>query len=95
MSGLTGARENPRFRFMLLDSTDADIRDVSDQIIGGSLSLTTGRLGGSGSLQLDDAGIDFGSQRLRISYDPGVDGVSPWDVGVYLFTSPTFSVSIR
>lgn len=89
MTGLWGERADPHFQFTLLDSTDADIRDISAQVIGGSLSLTAGRLGGTGSLELDGSGINFGSQRVRISYDPGVEGVAPWDIGVYLFTSPT------
>jgi len=62
-----------------------------DGVTGGGCKVAAqSRLGGSADLSLDERGqsIDWLSHRVRVSYDPGVTGVEPWDVGTYLFTSP-------
>lgn len=88
MSSLTQARTNPHFSFGLLDSNDQPIRDIGEFVTGGDLTLSTDRLGGSGTIQLSDPGIDFQSHRIQISYDPGIEGIEPWPIGVYLFAAP-------
>lgn len=85
---LTGAR-NPRWLYELLDSTDLPLGRL-DGVTGGSLEVVAlSRLGGSGSLSLDERGqVDWMNHRVRVSYDPGVAGVEAWPVATMLFTSP-------
>lgn len=90
MNALTGARR-PRWRYELLDRDDVPLGAL-DGVSGGSVELVAlSRLGGSGSLTLDDRGqdIDWMSHRVRVSYDPGVRGVKAWPIATMLFTSPT------
>ena len=90
---LTGNRTLPRFIFMLLDEEDRQLQDITASILGGDLTLSSDRLGGSGNLSLIDPGIDFGSHRLLISYDPGITGVDAWSLGVWLFASPKTTIT--
>lgn len=59
---------------------------------GGQAEIVTlARLGGSASMNMTRQArqeIDFFSDRVRIEYDPGVDGLLPWPVGTYMFSSP-------
>lgn len=86
---LEGPRQ-PQWVFTLLDNEDRPLRrlrTVSEWI----LELNPlANLGDSGSLTLlaGSENVDFMKHRVRVSYDPGVDGVSAWDVGVFLFSEP-------
>ena len=71
LNPLLGVRENPKFVFWLMDAQDRRIADVSDWVESGDLTLSTDRLGGSGSITITDPGIDWMSHRLQIVYDPG------------------------
>lgn len=87
---LFGHRE-PRWLADLLDADDNQLRPLDGEV-GGSVTIdATSRLGGSASLDLVDIGqdVDWMQHRVRLSYDPGVNGVAPWSVAVLLFTSPT------
>lgn len=57
------------------------------------------RLGGSASLTISvrdaqNAGINWFRDRIAIRYDPGISGIEPIPMGVYLFDSPTLNQSI-
>lgn len=85
---LTGARK-PRWTFTLLNSLDQPLREL-DAVKSWSLELNANtRLGASGNLELlHSGGINFQKHRVRVTYDPGVDGVDPWHVGVFVFAEP-------
>lgn len=85
---LAGHR-NPKWLATLLDARDVPIREL-EFISGDVIIAPYERLGGSAGLELttDDQSINWLTDRVRISYDPGVAGVEPWDMGVYLFASP-------
>ena len=90
MAGWTGARK-PAWQIQLLDMQDNELGDL-DGVTGGSVTISaTDTLGGSASLDLDERGqnIDFLTNRVRIVYDPGVSGLDPIPLGVYLFSSPS------
>lgn len=87
---LAGSR-SPSWEVRLLSSDDEDLGAL-DGVVGGSVEIAPfERLGGSASLTIDDRGqgIDWLRNRAMIVYDPGIFGVDPWPMGVYLFTSPT------
>lgn len=93
MTVYSGPRK-PRWVFELLDSEDNPI-DLLDGVTGGGVSVVAAsRLGGSGSLTVDDRGqnIDWLSNRVRVTYNPGISGVAAWPVATMLFTSPTLRV---
>lgn len=86
---------SPRWRHVLLDGEDRPLRDL-DGITGGRVeAVALSRLGGSGSLSLDDREhpieIDWLSHRVQSIYDPGIPGVEAWPVSTMLFTSPTMT----
>lgn len=85
---LSGARK-PRWTFTLMNSLDQPLREL-DTVESWSLELNANtRLGASGSLTLlHSGGIDFQKHRVRVTYDPGVEGVDPWHVGVFVFAEP-------
>lgn len=91
MTGLAGPRK-PRWTVDLLDRNHYTIRAL-DGVLDHSVDLaSTERLGGSASLVLDaDAvgDVDWLSARVRFTYDPGVVGVDPWPLGVFLVASPS------
>lgn len=84
---LSGSRA-PSWEVTLLDNKDFPIRRVV--IENGSVEIAPyEKLKGSASLTLSDiTGIDFLSHRVKITYHTGIIGIKPWDVGVYVFTSP-------
>lgn len=88
---ITGPR-SPRWLIELLDERDRP-KGTLGTIRDGSISLSsTDRLGGSASLVIDERTgqrIDWLNDRCRITYDPGVPGWQAWELGVYLFSSPT------
>lgn len=89
MADWFGSR-SPRWLFDLLDEQDRVIKRL-DGVTGGSAKVVAqSRLGGSGSIDLDERGqgVDFMKHRCRVSYDPG-NGFEPWAIGTYLFTVPT------
>lgn len=86
---LEGPRQ-PQWVFTLLDNEDRPLRRLRT-VSEWSLELNPlANLGDSGSLTLlaGSENVDFMKHRVRVSYDPGVDGVSAWDVGVFLFSEP-------
>lgn len=85
---LSGARQ-PKWTFTLLNELEQPLRDLLT-VKSWSFELNMhARLWGSGNLELlTDRGIDFQKHRLRVTYNPGVDGVDPWNVGVFLFAEP-------
>lgn len=86
---MIGARQ-PRWRFTLLDRNDQPLRRL-DGVTGGDVKVEAlTRLGGSGSLALDERGqgIDWMSHRVQAVYDPGISGVDGWPIATMLFTSP-------
>lgn len=86
---LAGPRK-PAYTFTLLDSLDRPLRDL-DTVKSWSIELNANtRLGASGSLELlHDHGVDFQKHRVKISYNPGVEGADGWDLGVFLFAEPS------
>lgn len=80
-----------RWSFTLLDSEDRPLRAL-DGASGGRWQIDAGTLlGGSASIVLNvkaggDIGIDWTSDRVRARFHDGADS---YDVGTYLFTSPT------
>lgn len=93
----SGARA-PRWVVEHLNSDDQPLAEIP--VAGGSVKVAAfARLGGSASLTLSvrdaqNAGINFFRDRIGISYDPGVTGLEPIPMGVYLFDSPTLSEGI-
>lgn len=65
---------------------------------GGSVEIVwLARLGGSATLELTRQArqeINFFENRVRVQYDPGVAGLDPIPIGVYLFSSPEETNSI-
>lgn len=81
---------SPRWTVWLLNRADEPVMAL-DGVTGGSVSLQgLTRLGGHGSLELDDRGqaIDWMAHRVQAVYDPGVSGVDPWPVATMLLSSP-------
>lgn len=89
MHPLAGHR-TPVWVYELLNSSDEPLGRLDGVTGGGCTVAALARLGGSGSLTLDELGqgIDWQSHRIRISYDPGIPEVDPWPVSTMLFTSP-------
>ena len=90
---LLGAR-SPSWQILLLDEKQ-NVKSELAGVTGGSIELAaTTRLGASGSLQLTDTGqqVDWLKDRVRISYNPGVEEVTPWAVATMLFSSPQLRV---
>lgn len=85
---LAGAR-SPRWIFTLLNSQDQPLRDLTT-VKSWSIELNANtRLGASGNLELlNDEDIDYQKHRLKVTYDPGVEDVEPWNIGVFLFSQP-------
>lgn len=84
-----GLPRNPAWHVELLDHKDRPLGSISDRVTGGTINLTTDRLGGSGTLLLDDVEvIDFRNHRARMIFDPDVAGVEPWPVATMRFMSP-------
>lgn len=80
----------PRWMYQLLDNEDRPLGAL-DGVTGGSVEVVAqSRLGGSGSLALDERGqgIDWMRHRMQISYDPGIRGVVAWPIATMLFSSP-------
>lgn len=88
MNDLWSGPRRPQWIVEHLDRAENVIGVVSGRD-GGSLSMQrSSRLGGRASLTIladDAAGINMLSDRLRILYDPGVDGLDPVPWGTYLF----------
>jgi hypothetical protein len=81
---------SPRWEFVLLDETDDPLGDL-DGVTGGDVKIEAlSRLGGSGTLELDDLGqgIDWLNNRVQVIYDPGITGIAAWPVATMLFSSP-------
>ncbi|MDO5050005.1 MAG: hypothetical protein Q4D87_09015 [Actinomycetaceae bacterium] len=86
---LEGARR-PDWVFTLLDEADRPLKRLRT-VSAWSLDLNPlAQLGDSGSLTLlvGVEGVDFMRHRVKVSYDPGVEGVDPWGLGVFLFAEP-------
>lgn len=85
-----GAR-SPSWIVTLLNDNDEEQRQVP--VLRGSATIATfARLGGNASIELgeeDAADINFFRDRISIAYDPGVSGLNPIPIGVYIFDSPT------
>lgn len=80
----------PRWAHFLLNEHDEQLARL-DGVTGGGISLRgLTRLGGSGTLELDDRGqdIDWMRHRVQSVYDPGVVGVDAWPVATMLLSSP-------
>lgn len=90
LQALLAGPRRPSYTFTLLDQQDRPLRDL-DTVKAWSLELNANtRLGASGSLELlHDRGVDFQKHRLKVSYNPGVEGVDGWDLGVFLFAEPS------
>jgi len=85
----SGARR-PSWRFELLDRHDVPLDDL-DGVSACKIELAAlSRLGGSGSLTLTERGqsVDWLSHRVRVLYDPGIDGAASWPVATMLLSSP-------
>ena len=93
--GLAGPRQ-PRWTVELLDRNHFVQRKL-DGVLSHSIELAaTERLGGNARLELNPAAagdVDWLADRVRFVYDPGVEGVDPWPLGVFLVTSPGESFS--
>lgn len=91
-AALVGPR-SPSWQVWLCDTQDRPIRQLT-AVADGSIELSaTDRLGGRASLSIDQHAaeqIDWLRDRIRLRYDPGVDGVDGWDMGIWLPSSPTF-----
>ena len=74
----------------LLDEKNRLIRSL-DEVLSGSIELSaTTKLGGSGTLTISgETQIDWLKHRVRITYNPGIAGVTEWAVATMLFSSPT------
>lgn len=82
---------SPRWRFTLLDSEDNALRTLKGVKASSGEIAPRERLGGQATLVLDERSgdnIDWASHRVRFTYDPGIEGVDPWNMGVYRFASP-------
>ena len=82
---------NPKWLFELLDGEDRPLGAL-DGVLGGRVTVAAlARLGGSGTLTIAERGqgIDWMSHRVRVTYDPGINGVEPWPIATYMLTSPT------
>lgn len=89
MTAWHGARA-PRWSYLLLDREDRPLGTL-DGVLGGSVEVAAlSRLGGSGSLTVDERGqtIDWMSHRVQCIYDPGIRDVAAWPVATMMFTSP-------
>lgn len=88
---LYGHRTLPHFTATVLDRSERELWSLG-KVLEGSVNLNrNAQLGGSASLVLGDErirDIDFDSNRLRMTYHPGVRGVEPWNLGTFLFASP-------
>lgn len=80
----------PSWMFTLLDADDRPIRELREVSGGSGEFVALSRLGGSATLTLTGLGQDFDwmSQRIKATYDPGINGVEPWDMGVWMLSSP-------
>lgn len=83
----------PRWKLWLLDSTDTPLRLLDGVSGGGVETKALSRLGGSGTLQLDERGqdVDWMSHRVQAVYDPGITGVAAWPVATMMLSSPTLT----
>lgn len=92
-----GAR-SPRWVVEHLNSDDQPLGTIP--VAKGSVKVAAfARLGGSASLTISvrdaqNAGINWFRDRIAISYDPGIAGIEPIPMGVYLFDSPTLNQGI-
>ena len=90
MTGLSGSRR-PRWTVELLDRNHYVKRRL-DGVLSHSIELAgTERLGGNAKLELNaeaSGDVDWLNGRVRFTYDPEVEGVDPWPLGVFLLTSP-------
>lgn len=80
----------PRWSYMLLNRHDEEL-GLLDGVSDASVKIVAqSRLGGSAEMVIDDLGqgIDWLSDRVRITYDPGIPGAEPWPVGTFMFSSP-------
>lgn len=80
----------PRWTHYLLNESDEPLGTL-DGVTGGSITVQgLTRLGGHGTLELDDRGqgIDWMKHRVQSVYDPGVQGVDPWPVATMRLSSP-------
>lgn len=80
----------PRWAHYLLNEADEPLGTL-DGVTGGSITIQgLTRLGGHGTVELDDRGqgIDWMKHRVQSVYDPGVSGVDPWPVATMLLASP-------
>lgn len=86
-SSLLAGPRAPRYTFTLLTQDERKIRQLNN-IVSWNLDLSaTSRLGDSGSITLvEDKPIFYLGDRLKVTYDPGVKGVEPWNLGVFLFS---------
>lgn len=85
-----GLARAPRWGATLLDSRERSLGELPG-VRGGRIEVVSlSRLGGSASLELSYRGVDIDpfTQRVALSYDPGVEGLDPLPMGVYLFSSP-------
>ncbi|WP_084821255.1 MULTISPECIES: hypothetical protein [unclassified Leucobacter] len=89
MADLHGPRA-PRWRYTLLNRDDQPLRKLIGVTGGGVDVDATTRLRAAGNLTIEEMGqeIDWLSHRVRISYDPGIPGVSEWPVATMLLSSP-------
>lgn len=97
MADLWGRARSPRWIVQLLDRYDNPRGELLGMRGGEAKIQTFARLGGSATLQLTNVAaqpIDFFTDRVSIAYDPGIAGLDPWPVGVYLFDSPKLSHEI-
>lgn len=79
----------PSWRYVLLDSHDQPIRDLTNVFTASYEVVAQSPLGVSGSITLLDHGdIDYMRDRVQIIHDPGVRGVDPWPEATLRLTSP-------
>lgn len=83
---------SPRWVVDLLDRTE-EPSDTLTGVLGGSVRIARyTRLGGHADVRLnatDHAKINYFSDRIRITYDPGSPGLPSIPMGVYVFDSPS------
>lgn len=86
---LTGPR-SPSWSFILLDHNENDLLLLDGVTSSSGEIAPRERLGGSASISIDDRGqsIDWMTNRIRFIYNPGIEGVAPWSMGVFRFSSP-------